>query len=328
MKAVKILVLLALVIAFADIVFVLFNKLQQRTVVDIIATNSVTKVTRREIVHHRQEPPLASTSTSPATPAESPVETLTNEIAPPLVEEKPIPPAPVEPLDKIFNTPVRRAPGVNEGVISGTVKLGGERPVPKTIKTDADPKCAELHAEEALMDETVVVGEAGGLRNVFVYVKAGLEGRTFPVPSEPVVMDQQGCRYEPHVFGMRTKQPLVIRNSDDTLHNIHAVPRLPDNKEFNLGQPNKGMEARKTFAVPEVMVQFKCDVHPWMSAYVGVLDHPYFAVTGDDGVFVLPPLPAGEYVIGVWHERFGEVTQPVTLSGHESRDLSFTFAPQ
>jgi plastocyanin len=158
---------------------------------------------------------------------------------------------------------------------------------------------------------------------VFVYVKSGLAGKTFDTPKEPIVIDQKGCHYVPHVFGMMAKQPLKIVNSDDTLHNIHAQPSK--SKEFNIGQPNKGMETTRTFASPEVMVHFKCDVHPWMSAYVGVLDHPFYSVSGEDGTFSIKGLPAGEYEIVAWHEKYGEKTQKVKVGDGEGKTADFSF---
>ena len=136
-------------------------------------------------------------------------------------------------------------------------------------------------------------------------------------------LDQKGCHYVPHVFGMMAKQKLLIKNTDDTLHNIHAMPTA--NKEFNIGQPNQGMETTRTFAQPEVMVHFKCDVHPWMSAYVGVLSHPFFGVTGEDGTFSIKGLPAGEYTLEAWHEKYGPQTQTVKVAAGESKTVDFKF---
>ena len=137
------------------------------------------------------------------------------------------------------------------------------------------------------------------------------------------MFDQQGCRYRPHVFGIRVGQTLTIRNSDATLHNIHATPAA--NPEFNMGQPIQGMEFERTFDAPEVMVPFQCDVHSWMNAYVGVLDHPYFAVTGDDGGFDISELPPGDYVVEAWHEELGTQTQNVTVGEGGTAEVSFTF---
>jgi plastocyanin len=196
--------------------------------------------------------------------------------------------------------------------VTGSVKFDGTAPKMRRIKMDADPKCAEMHADEPVTSEEVIVNENGTLRNVFVYVKSGLEGKTFEVPKTPVELRQEGCMYKPRVFGMMAKQPLKIHNDDDTLHNVHAMPSK--SKEFNIGQPNKGMETTRTFAAPEAMVKFKCDVHPWMAAYVGVMEHPFYATTGEDGSFTLKDLPAGTYEIVAWHEKLGEQTAKVTVA--------------
>ena len=127
--------------------------------------------------------------------------------------------------------------------------------------------------------------QGGKLANVFVYIKSGLGKYAFDQPTDPVIISQKNCRYAPHVFGIRVGQPLTILNDDPTLHNIHALPK--NNSEFNVGQPIQGMKMNETFTAPEVMVPFKCDVHGWMHAYAGVLDHPYFAVTAADGTFSL-----------------------------------------
>jgi hypothetical protein len=207
--------------------------------------------------------------------------------------------------------------------VSGKITFVGTAPKMKKIKTDADPVCAEMHADTPLYSEEVVVNPNGTLKNVFVYIKSGLEGKTYETPKTPVVIDQAGCHYVPHVFGMMAKQPLEIINSDDTLHNIHAMPT--NSKEFNVGEPNKGMKVTRTFANPEVMVHFKCDVHPWMSAYVGVLDNPFFSTTGDDGTFSIKNLPAGDYEIEVWHEKYGTQTQKVKVGEGEAKTVDFTF---
>jgi len=158
-----------------------------------------------------------------------------------------------------------------------------------------------------------------------VYVKSGLPAdKTYEKPSTPVVIDQKGCQYHPHVFGMQTGQMMLIKNSDDTLHNIHALPN--NNDEFNKGQPSGSADMKKTFTKPEVMVKFKCDVHPWMSAYVGVLDNPFYSVTGTDGTFSLKNLPAGEYEIVAWHEKYGEQTAKVKVGDGEAKTQDFKFA--
>lgn len=207
------------------------------------------------------------------------------------------------------------------GVLTGTVTLDGEAPEMTAIQMAADPNCARLHSSE-VVNEFVVVGEGGTLANAFVYIKGGLEG-DFPPPSEPVVLDQIGCVYTPHVMGIRVGQTLTVRNSDETLHNIHAMPS--NNKEFNIGQPIQGLETKKVFDNVEIMVPFKCDVHKWMNSYAGVLDHPYFAVTGVDGAFSIPDVPPGDYVVEVWHERLGTQEMNVTVGEKETVDASVTF---
>jgi hypothetical protein len=137
------------------------------------------------------------------------------------------------------------------------------------------------------------------------------------------VLNQQGCHYTPHVFGVQVGQPLDILNSDDTLHNVHAAAQV--NQEFNLGQPFKGMKTTRTFDKPEVMIPFKCDVHTWMNAFVGVLAHPYFAVSADGGKFSLKTLPPGTYEIEAWHEKLGTQTQTVTVGEKETKEITFTF---
>jgi hypothetical protein len=211
------------------------------------------------------------------------------------------------------------------GNVSGKVTLEGTAPAADKIQMAADPNCARLHTTP-VTTEFVVVGDGGTLANVFVYVKTGLEGKTFPTPTEPVVLDQQGCQYIPHVLGIQVGQPLQVLNSDETLHNIHAMPKI--NKEFNIGQPVKGLKTDKTFDKPEVMVPFKCDVHKWMNSYAGVLEHPFFAVTKLDGSFSIEGLPPGDYVVEAWHERFGAKEMNLTVAEKATAEANFTFTAQ
>lgn len=206
------------------------------------------------------------------------------------------------------------------GSIQGVVAYTNGDP-DTAIKMDADPVCASLHTEAVHTEQ--VVAEGGQLANVFVYVKEGLTGSYSP-PGEAHVLNQEGCRYSPHVSGIMVGQTLTIRNSDPTLHNVHALPEK--NAEFNQGQPFQGMELERTFDQPEVMVRFKCDVHPWMSSYMAVLEHPFFAVSGSDGSFAIEGLPAGDYVVEAWHEQLGTQTQNVTV-GDGPVEVSFDFSP-
>ena len=208
------------------------------------------------------------------------------------------------------------------GTINGTITLDGEAPPADTIQMAADPNCARMH-DSPVMTEFVLTDMNGGLRNAFVYIKSGLEGMSFPVPTEPVVLNQEGCVYVPHVLGIRVGQELNILNSDATLHNIHATPSV--NQEFNIGQPVANMSTTRTFDSEEIMVPFKCDVHRWMNSYAGVLDHPYFAVSGGDGSFSIGNVPPGDYTVGIWHERLGEAEMSVTVGASATVDASHTY---
>ncbi len=185
---------------------------------------------------------------------------------------------------------------------------------------DADPTCQQH--PEAVYTEQVVVGAAGGLNNVFVYLKEGVQG-TFPPPTAAAVLDQSGCRYRPHVFGLQVNQPLEIVNSDATLHNINAKPTA--NTPFNIAQPVKGMKSTKTFTKPELGVKFKCNVHPWMNAYAGVLTHPFFSISSGDGAFTITGVPAGTYVLEAWHELFGTTQQTVIVAEGGTTVVPLTF---
>jgi len=171
----------------------------------------------------------------------------------------------------------------------------------------------------------VVAGPANALANVFVYVSAGVPAtQKFTAPTAAVVLDQDGCRYHPHVFGVMVGQPLEIRNSDPLLHNIKALAKK--NRGFNVSQPNAGMTKTVSFPTPEVMVNLECNVHGWMRAYLGVRPDPFYAVTGPDGSFSIKGLPPGTYTIEAWHEKFGTQTATVTIAGTESKTANFTFA--
>ena len=210
------------------------------------------------------------------------------------------------------------------GEVKGVAMLDGAVPPNQAIKMNADPVCVKQNSSPQAQETYMVSADGKNLGNVFVYVKDGLGANyVFDTPTETARIDQKNCRYHPHVFGMRVNQPLEIVNSDPTLHNIHAMPK--GNAEFNNGQPIQGMKMSHTFDKQEVMVPFKCDVHGWMNAYVGVMNHPYFAVTDKDGKFSLPQLPPGTYTIEAWHEKLGTQTASVTLGPKESKDVTFTF---
>ena len=209
------------------------------------------------------------------------------------------------------------------GTITGRVLVEG--PVPENpIARIEDSFCAREN-KNGLSLENVVV-ENGGVNNVFVHIKDGLGHYYFDTPSQPVKLDQQACRYTPHVLGVQTGQPVEIGNSDATSHNVSAVTQV--NRAFNFSQPMQGLKNTATFRAPEVMVRLKCDVHEWMSAYVGVVPHPYYAVTTGGGKFELKNVPPGTYTVEAWHEKLGTQTQNVTLGDNGLKELSFTFKAQ
>jgi len=216
----------------------------------------------------------------------------------------------------------KKVDAATASTVTGKVMLDGAAPAPTIIKTASDPTCAEVNKGD-LKSETFVV-DNGALENVFVYIKGGLGNKfIFDTPTTPVVLDQRGCHYIPHVLGVRVGQPLQIVNSDSTMHNIHVMPQT--NREFNFGEPVAGMKMDTTFTAPEVLIPFKCDVHSWMNAYIGVMDNPYFAVTANGGKFELKSIPPGTYTIEAVHEKLGRQTQQVTLGEKDSKEITFTF---
>jgi hypothetical protein len=170
-----------------------------------------------------------------------------------------------------------------------------------------------------------VVNENGTLRNVFVYVKSGLEGKTFAVPGDPVELDQEGCLYKPHVLGIQANQELKVISSDKTTHNIHPLPKV--NREWNISQPPGADPIMRTFTRPEATIPVKCNQHPWMRAYIHVLSHPFYGVSGEDGGFKLEGLPPGDYELEAVHEEYGAMTQKVTVPANGSAPADFAFAP-
>ena len=226
------------------------------------------------------------------------------------------------------NTPAKPAvsyykvDAANAGSVRGTVRFGGKKPAPKVIDMSSDPACVEAHHGKAF-DESLMIGPKGAVGNAFVYIKSGLEGKNFEPPTTPVVIDQRGCWFHPRVLGIQTNQPLQVINSDPVTHNIHPMAEV--NREWNHSQgPDDPPIARK-FLKPEVMIPVKCNIHSWMHDYIGVLDHPYFAVTAPDGSFEIKNLPAGTYTIGVWQEKLGTQEQTITVSPQQSATAEFTF---
>ncbi|MBI2686143.1 MAG: carboxypeptidase regulatory-like domain-containing protein [Acidobacteria bacterium] len=219
-------------------------------------------------------------------------------------------------------TPLATAEPAGDAIITGKVAFTGDKPAAKTISMDAVPACAGQHKGPVPAEDTVV-NPNKTLKNVFVYVKSGLPARQWAAPKTPVPLDQKGCIYSPRVIGLMVGQDLEISNNDPSMHNIHPLPK--NNKEWNTSQAPKGEKMVRQFDKEEVMIRFKCNVHPWMVAWVGVLSHPFHAVTGDDGTFSLKGLPPGEYTLEAWHEKLGTQEIKVTVAAKESKTADFSY---
>ena len=217
--------------------------------------------------------------------------------------------------------PVTQVDPATAATITGRVAFTGERPRQIRIRMDAVPACTQANSDPVFVQE-VVVNDNDTLQNVFVYVKEGLGGQRYPAPAGDVELNQEGCMYTPHVVGLTVGQNIRFKNTDSTNHNVHPIPA--QNREWNQSQPPGAADIVQQFARPEIMVPVKCNVHPWMIAYVGVLPHPFFSVTGTDGSFEITGLPPGDYVIEAWHEKFGTFTQNVTVGASESKEVEFS----
>jgi len=206
--------------------------------------------------------------------------------------------------------------------VSGLVKFEGAAPKMTNIQMSADPYCQSQHGSAPATEEDVVVGPAGELANVFVYIK-DIKGN-FTAPASAVTIDQKGCQYRPHVNAVMVGQPLEIKNDDATLHNIHALPTA--NSQFNEGQPVQGMVSTKKLDKVEMTpFKIKCDVHGWMKSYMAVMPHPFYSVSQTNGTFTISNLPPGQYTVVAWHEKYGQQEQQVTVGAKETKSLNFTF---
>ena len=207
--------------------------------------------------------------------------------------------------------------------ISGTVTFDGKTPTLKPLAMDADPVCAKKHTGP-VPNEMLVLGSGNTMGNIVVWVSKGLPaGKTFPAPSTPVVLDQNGCQYKPHVMGIMVGQPYKILNSDALPHNVHTLPKV--NKPFNRAMPATVKEATTTFDKEEPIFPVKCDVHPWMGGYIAVFSHPFFSVTATDGKFTISGLDPGTYEITAWHERLGTQTASITVGANDKKTQDFKF---
>ncbi len=202
------------------------------------------------------------------------------------------------------------------GTIKGTIRFAGKKPVAKLIDMSEDPACVEAHKGKAY-DESLVVSRDGSVANAFVYIEKGFEGKTFEAPTTPVMIDQRGCWFRPRVMGIQTGQPLQVVNSDPVTHNIHPMGTV--NREWNHSQGPGDEPILRKFPKTEVMIPVKCNIHSWMHTFIGAVDNPYFAVSGDDGSFTLPKLPPGTYTLAVWQEKLGTLKQQIEVTeGHDS----------
>src|SRR5450755_1850593 len=209
----------------------------------------------------------------------------------------------------------------NAATITGKVSFSGTKPTPRTIDMSANPACARVHTTPQKSEEAVI-NDNGTVRYAFVWVKKGVPDKQWPTPATSVALAQDGCMYKPHVIGVMTNQGIEIKNDDPTNHNIHPLPKV--NQEWNESQPPKGDPKVKSFAREEVLIPVKCNVHPWMRAYIGVVSHPFFAVTGEDGTFTIKGLPPGTYTIQAVHEKYGTKDMQITVAPKESKTADFS----
>ena len=209
------------------------------------------------------------------------------------------------------------------GTITGTVKYAGTPPSPVPIHFGAEQQCALVHGATPPMVEDVVINSNGTVRDVLIYVTGEVLGQ-YAAPAELLVFEQRGCVFVPHVGAVMVGQPVEVRNADAILHNVRAQSKL--GQSFNIAQPTQGMKTTKKLLKPEIGIPLKCDVHFWMTGYLHVLAHPFFAVTGPDGAFTITGLPAGTYTLEAWHGKLGTRQLTVTVSGEASQRVEFTLA--
>lgn len=208
------------------------------------------------------------------------------------------------------------------GTITAEIRVDGAVPPMQTLRMGSFADCTAKHQGDVPAGDMLVTD--GKVQNAFVYIKDGLGDRVFATPTEKVVIDQEGCLYVPRVAGAMVDQPIEFLNSDNTLHNVHGMPKL--SSPWNVALPREGAERTIAVTKPEVMISVRCDLHPWMQGWLGVLEHPYFGVTGADGRVTLSNVPPGDYTIGVWHERFGTREQKVTLPAKGSESITVALA--
>jgi len=210
--------------------------------------------------------------------------------------------------------------------LNGQVIFTGKPTAAIVIDMDQDPECRKLYPDGKREDLAVVISPSGGLSNAFVYVKSGLEGKSFEPPLTTARIDQKGCWFAPRVSGIQVGQPFEVTNSDPVTHNIHPLAQV--NREWNQSQAPQDPPLKRRFIAQEVMIRIKCNVHKWMRSWIGVLPHPYFFTTGPDGRFTIPNLPPGNYTLVAWHETLGTRELSVTLAPGAQSQLEFKFTGQ
>jgi plastocyanin len=210
------------------------------------------------------------------------------------------------------------------GTIEGTIHYAGTPPKRIPIDMAQDPACA-MAGGENLTEQYVV--QNGGLQNVFIYLKGGLGDKVYVASNAPVIIDQKGCRYVPHVAGVMVGQPVKFINSDPTMHNVHMTPDVQGNQSVDISEaPNDSAGETRRFSKPELMIPVRCNNHPWMEAFINVSANPFFAVSGPDGHFVIKGVPPGTYTLGADHEKLGEKTATVTVQTGKTVQVDFTYS--
>lgn len=217
--------------------------------------------------------------------------------------------------------------GFSEGVrVSGVVVFEGKAPRPRPINTRSDDDyCEDMYADTPLYADGAAIGPKGEFADIFVWID-NPPARDYAPPDSPVLLNQEGCRYTTHVFGMMVGQTLMVKNSDETTHNVRGFARA--NRTFNFGQPPGLPPRTRVFKNPEFPLKIKCDVHSWMQSFGFVMTHPFFAVTGEDGTFEIKNVPAGTYMLKAWHEKLGELEQEIRVAQSDVPGAKFTFRRQ
>lgn len=230
---------------------------------------------------------------------------------------------PAKPVEQAAPVQYFHVDSATAGSITGKVTFRGAKPTPKIISMESDAGCQAANAGHPVADPSLTVAKNGALANVFVYIQSGLEDKKFEPPKEPVTLDQHGCMFVPRVLGLQAGQPLDLKNGDSVSHNIHPHPS--NNREWNQEQPPHAADVQHKFARTEVMIPVKCNIHNWMRAYIGVVEHPYFAVTGADGSFEIRNLPPGDYTLTAWQEKLGEQKQQVHVAPSAAAAVNFVY---